>query len=142
MLLITACVCERRSLAADRGRPVWPQPAGLEPEQRGVQNMYAIVKIKDKQFRVEPEAMLTVPLLENNVGDVVDLDDVLLCSDGQDVKVGNPRLSGVSIKAEVLRHVLAEKVVVFKKKRRKNYRRKRGHRQPVTEIRIKQIVGD
>ena len=104
--------------------------------------MYAIVKIKDKQFRVEPGAHLTVPLLEQAVGDEVDFDEVLLSSDGQEVKVGTPHLAGASIKAEILRHVLSDKIVVFKKKRRKNYRRKRGHRQPATEIRIKQIIGD
>jgi large subunit ribosomal protein L21 len=102
--------------------------------------MYAVVKIQDRQFRVEPEAVLCVPLLDSEIGATVSFDEVLLTSDGNEVKVGAPHLAGCSVTAEVVRHGLASKIVVFKKKRRKNYRRRKGHRQPFTEVRVKQII--
>jgi large subunit ribosomal protein L21 len=103
--------------------------------------MYAIVKIGKRQFRVEPQMRLEVPRLQSEVGTTVQFDEVLLASDGQEVKVGDPVLAGLSVEAEVVKHGLSRKVVVFKKKRRKNYRRKKGHRQPFTEIEVKSIVG-
>jgi large subunit ribosomal protein L21 len=102
--------------------------------------MYAVVKIKNQQFRVEPEYRVTVPSLDQEVGTTVNFDEVLLLSDGDEIKVGDPVLPGCSVAAEVLGHGLSRKIVVFKKKRRKNYRRKKGHRQPFTEILIKEIV--
>ncbi len=102
--------------------------------------MYAIVKISNQQFRVEPEAQLRVPLLAAEPGAKVTFDDVLLCSDGDQVRVGTPRLEGCTVAAEVLRHGLGAKVLVFKKKRRKNYRRTKGHRQDFTEIKITGIT--
>jgi large subunit ribosomal protein L21 len=104
--------------------------------------MYAVIKIKGQQFPVEAETRLEVPRLENEVGATVQFDEVLLLRDGDDVKVGDPVVAGCSVSAEVLRHGRGSKVVVFKKKRRKNYRRKRGHRQPFTEILIKEIVSN
>ncbi len=101
--------------------------------------MYAVVKIKGQQFRVEPGTRLQVPLLTDEVGADVTFDEVLLLADGEDVKVGTPNVDGASVAAEVLRHGRSRKVVVFKRKRRKNYRRKKGHRQPFTEVSIKGI---
>jgi large subunit ribosomal protein L21 len=98
--------------------------------------MYAVVKIKGQQFRVEPGNKLQVPLLEDEIGANVTFDEVLMLSDGADVKVGSPIVAGASVAAEVLRHGRSRKIVVFKSKRRKNYRRKKGHRQPFTEINI------
>jgi large subunit ribosomal protein L21 len=98
--------------------------------------MYAIVSIKDHQFRVEPDAKLQVPQLEGDEGTRLSFDQVLLFSDGTSTTVGTPQVSGCTVTAEILRHGLAKKVNVFKKKRRKNYRRNKGHRQPFTEIRI------
>lgn len=103
--------------------------------------MYAVVKIKGMQFRVEPGIKLQVPLLEGAEGSDVTFDEVLLVSDGQDVKVGAPTVAGYSVAAHVLRHGRSRKVVVFKRKRRKNYRRKKGHRQPFTEVNITGING-
>ena len=102
--------------------------------------MYAVVKIKSQQFRVEPNLRLEVPLLEAEVGAQVTFDEVLLFCDGEQVQVGSPAVSGCTVAAEVLRHGRDEKVIVFKKKRRKNYRRTRGHRQHFTEIRVTNIV--
>ncbi len=102
--------------------------------------MYAIVNIMSQQFKVEPEATLQVPLMKGEAGDAVNFDEVLLYNDGQDVKVGTPTVEGCSVSAEILRHGMGRKVSVFKKKRRKNYRRNKSHRQAFTEIRIKGIT--
>ena len=101
--------------------------------------MYAIVNIKDVQFRVEPEATLQVPLMDAEPGTAVTLDQVLLLSNDGSISVGAPHVEGCSVAAEIVRHGLGDKVRVFKKKRRKNYRRNKGHRQPFTEIVIKSI---
>ena len=103
--------------------------------------MYAVVKIKGQQFRVEPDTTLQVPLLADEVGARLNFDEVLMVSDGASVKVGVPTVAGAAVKAEVLSHGLSRKIVIFKKKRRKNYRRKTGHRQPFTSIRITGITG-
>ncbi len=101
--------------------------------------MYAVVKIKGQQYRVEPGITLQVPLLDDEIGADVTFDEVLMFSDGEDIKVGSPTVAGATVAAEVLRHGRSRKVIVFKFKRRKNYRRKKGHRQPFTEVSIKGI---
>ena len=101
--------------------------------------MYAIVNIKDVQFRVEPAAKLQVPLMDLEPGSSVTFDKILLLSNGQEISVGAPHVEGCTVAAEILRHGLGDKVRVFKKKRRQNYRRNKGHRQPFTEIVIKSI---
>ena len=98
--------------------------------------MYAIVEIGGKQFKVQKDAKVYVPRMKAEVGDSVTLDSVLLVSGDDGVTVGAPTVSGASVTAEVLDHVLADKVIVFKKKRRKGYRVKNGHRQPYTQISI------
>ena len=104
--------------------------------------MYAVVKIKNQQYRVSPDLTIQVPLHDKNeVGDTLNFDEVLLISDGEDTKVGTPVIEGASVAAEVLGHGRSRKIVVFKKKRRKNYRRKNGHRQQYTEIKITGISG-
>ena len=103
--------------------------------------MYAVVKIKGQQFRVEPGSKLQVPLLEDEVGASVSFDEVLMLAEGEDVKVGQPHVEGASVAAEVLRHGRSRKITVFKFKRRKNYKRKKGHRQPFTELSITGING-
>ncbi len=101
--------------------------------------MYAIVNIKAVQFRVEPEVTLQVPLMDMEPGTAVTFDEVLLLSNDGTISVGAPHVAGCTVAAEILRHGLGDKVRVFKKKRRKNYRRNKGHRQPFTEIKIKSI---
>jgi large subunit ribosomal protein L21 len=98
--------------------------------------MYAIVRIGGLQFKATPNAILRVPKLEAEVGGSVTFGDVLLWSDGKSTQVGSPLVAGKSVSGEVVRHGRADKIVVFKKKRRKNYRRKNGHRQWYTEIRL------
>lgn len=99
--------------------------------------MYAIVSVSGMQLKATPNGTLRVPRLEVEVGGEVTLDRVLLWSDGKTVEVGQPFVEGKALRAEVLRHGKDDKVIVFKKKRRKKYRRKNGHRQPFTEIRLK-----
>ena len=101
--------------------------------------MYAVVEIVGKQFKVAPSEKVKVPRLKAEVGQEVNFDKVLLVSDNGTVKVGNPTVEGTKVEAKVLSHGKDEKVIVFKKKRRKGYRVKRGHRQGYTEIEISKI---
>ncbi|WP_420454215.1 50S ribosomal protein L21 [Rubrivirga sp.] len=98
--------------------------------------MYAIVEIGGKQFKAAEGDRLYVPRLQAEVGDSVTFDRVLLTSGDSGVSVGAPTVGGASVTAEVLGHVKGDKVIVFKKKRRKGYRVKNGHRQPYTQIKI------
>ena len=98
--------------------------------------MYAVVKIADQQFRVQSDERLIVPRLDGEAGGKVEFSQVLLYSNGEDVRIGTPVVEGCHVAAEIVRQGRGRKIVVFKKKRRKNYRRKRGHRQLFTEIRI------
>lgn len=98
--------------------------------------MYAIVEIGGKQFKVAENTKLYVPKMEAEADDTVTFDRVLLVSSDTGVQVGVPTVEGASISATVLGHVKADKVVVFKKKRRKGYRVKRGHRQQYTQVQI------
>jgi large subunit ribosomal protein L21 len=98
--------------------------------------MYAIVEIGGKQFKVADQAKLYVPKLSANADETVTFDRVLLVSSDDGVQVGAPTVEGVSVSAKVLGHVKGDKIVVFKKKRRKGYRVKRGHRQQYTQIQI------
>jgi len=106
--------------------------------------MYAVVRTGGKQYRVETGDVIQVERLAGEVGDVLDIADVLMLGgDGVDggVKVGTPVVDGAAVRAEVLDQIKAPKVIIFKKKRRKNHRRKRGHRQPLTVLRIGDIAG-
>lgn len=103
--------------------------------------MYAVFQTGGKQFRAEPGARLRIPSLQAEPGEKVTFDRVLLAGDGaDDVRVGTPVLDGASVTAEVIRHGRDKKLIVFKRKRRKNYRRKQGHRQGFTEIRIDEVA--
>jgi large subunit ribosomal protein L21 len=101
--------------------------------------VYAVVNLAGKQFTVSPEDNIRVPLLDIEVGSTIQCDDVLLYSDGKDVRVGRPKVDGVKVTAEVVRHGREKKILVFKKKRRKGYRRKNGHRQDFTLLKIMDI---
>ena len=101
--------------------------------------MYAIIRTGGKQFRAEPGKTLRIPSLDVEPGSTLTFDDVLLGADGDSVKVGTPAVAGAAVSAEVVRHGRGEKIVIFKHKRRKNYRRKQGHRQGFTEVRIGEI---
>ena len=100
---------------------------------------YAIIRTGDKQFRAEPGSILKVPSLDAEVGDKVTFDQVLLAANDDGVQVGAPTVAKASVTAEVLEHGLGEKITIFKWKRRKNYRKKQGHRQGHTVVRIGDI---
>ena len=102
--------------------------------------MYAVVEINGKQYRAEKGAKLTVDKMDAEPGSGVELDKVLLVS-GDEVKVGAPYVEGASIKATVVEEIKGDKVIVFKYKPKKDYRRTRGHRQPYTVLQIEDIIG-
>ena len=101
--------------------------------------MLAIVEIAGLQYKVEQNQKLFVNRLKGEKGDKVSFEKVLLTIDGA-ITVGAPAVEGVSVQAEILDHVQADKVIVFKKKRRKGYRKLNGHRQQFSEVRVKEII--
>lgn len=103
--------------------------------------MYAIVDIAGKQFKVEKDQKLYVHRLQDEEGKSVTFDNVMLTDEAGKVNVGTPSLKGVSVVAKVIQHLKGDKVIVFKKKRRKGYRVKNGHRQSLTQIQIESIKG-
>lgn len=103
--------------------------------------MYAIVEIAGQQFKVEKDKKLFVHLLEAEAGSSLDFEKVLLVDNGEKVTVGTPTVKGAKVTAKVLEHVQGDKVIVFKKKRRKGYKKKNGHRQQFTQIQVETIVG-
>ncbi|CAN5483735.1 hypothetical protein BH11BAC2_BH11BAC2_17140 [soil metagenome] len=102
--------------------------------------MYAIVSIAGQQFKVEENSPVFVHRLEANEGDQVQFDQVLLVDNNGSVKVGAPLLSGAKVTAKVLSHLKGDKVLIFKKKRRKGYQKMNGHRQQFTKIQIETIT--
>lgn len=102
--------------------------------------MFAIVEIAGLQYKIEQNQKLFVNRLKGDKGDKVSFDKVLLTVDGT-VTVGAPAVSGVAVEAEILDHIQADKVIIFKKKRRKGYAKKNGHRQLLTQIQIVSIGG-
>ena len=103
--------------------------------------MYAVIKTGGKQYRVAAEEVLTVEKIAGDAGSTVEFTEVLMLAGSGEPKVGKPLLSGAKVTAEVVEQGRARKVIAFKKRRRKNSRCKRGHRQEQTTIRIKEIIG-
>jgi large subunit ribosomal protein L21 len=101
--------------------------------------MYAIIRTGGKQYQVAAGDTLRVEKLQGNVGDTVELSDVLLVADGEDIKIGQPVVEGATVVAKIAEQGKAKKVLVFKMKRRKGYRVKRGHRQQYTALTIEEI---
>jgi large subunit ribosomal protein L21 len=101
--------------------------------------MYAIIRTGGKQFRAEPGQTIKVPSLAAEVGDEVTFEDILVASTDDGIQVGAPTVSGLKVTGEVVEHGKGKKIIVFKWKRRKNYRRKQGHRQKFTAVRIGEI---
>jgi large subunit ribosomal protein L21 len=102
--------------------------------------MYAVFETGGKQYRAEPGIKVRIPSLQAEPGSTVTFDRVLLAGDGSSVKVGAPLVGGATVTAEVLRHGRDKKVIIFKRKRRKGYRKKQGHKQGFTEIRVNQVA--
>ncbi|MEN8116446.1 MAG: 50S ribosomal protein L21 [Bacteroidota bacterium] len=103
--------------------------------------MYAIVEIAGQQFKVEKDKKLFVHHLDAEAGDSVDFEKVLLVDNDGKVAVGTPTVKGAKVTAKVLEQVKGDKVIVFKKKRRKGYKKLNGHRQQFTQIQVETIVG-
>jgi large subunit ribosomal protein L21 len=101
--------------------------------------MFAVVEVAGKQYKVAPKDQIMVPTLNEKPGTKIRLDRVLMVGDDKTVTVGRPLVSGASVEATVVEHDKMDKVIVFKKKRRKGYRVKRGHRQGYSQIEILSI---
>ena len=102
--------------------------------------LYAIVKSGDKQFHVELGMKIELPLFDAQPGDDIELNEVLLCSNGDEVVIGTPLIEKAIVKATVLGESKGDKIVVFKMKRRKKYRNKTGHRQTYTSVKITEMI--
>ena len=102
--------------------------------------MYAIVEIAGQQFKVEKDRKVYVHRLAAEEGAQIEFDSVLLVDNDGQVKIGTPKVEGAKVTAKVLSHLKGDKVIIFKKKRRKTFERKNGHRQQFTEVSVKEIV--
>ncbi len=102
--------------------------------------MFAVIKTGGKQYRVAANDVLTIEKLEAAAGDKIEFTEVLVIGEGADAKIGVPFVKGASVKAEVVEHNRGKKVIAFKKRRRQNSKRSRGHRQHHTVVRITDIV--
>ena len=111
----------------------------LQQEVLKTNNMFAIVEIAGQQFKVAKDQKVFVHRLDAKTGDKVSFDQVYMLADGDKVSVGAPAVANASVEAKVVRHLKDDKVIVFKKKRRKGYRVKNGHRQSLTEILIESV---
>ncbi|MGK6315148.1 50S ribosomal protein L21 [Neorhizobium sp. CSC1952] len=103
--------------------------------------MFAVIKTGGKQYRVAANDVLTIEKLEAEAGAVIEFNEVLVVGEGADAKIGAPFVSGATVKAEVVEHNRGKKVLSFKKRRRQNSKRIRGHRQHHTVVRITDILG-
>ena len=103
--------------------------------------MFAVIKTGGKQYRVAANDVLTIEKLEAEAGAVIEFNEVLVVGEGADAKIGAPFVSGATVKAEVVEHNRGAKVISFKKRRRQNSKRIRGHRQHHTVVRITDILG-
>lgn len=101
---------------------------------------YAIIRTGGKQFHVETGKKYRIPTVVGEAGGSIEFNDVLFGSDGQNVRTGIPLLSGAKVTGEIVKHGRADKIIVFKMKRRKNYAKKQGHRQGFTEVQINDIT--
>jgi large subunit ribosomal protein L21 len=101
--------------------------------------MYAIVEIAGAQVKVEKNKQVHTPLLQGNEGEIVEFENVLLLDNAGEVKVGAPTVKGAKVTGKILSHLKADKVIVFKKKRRKTYQKLNGHRQNFTKVLIEDI---
>ena len=101
--------------------------------------MYAVIKTGGKQHRVSEGDEIAVEKIDGGKGDIVFFDEVLMVSRGEDIKVGTPYLTGAKVSGEIIEQIKANKINVFKMKRRKGFKKKTGHRQKLTRMKIKKI---
>jgi large subunit ribosomal protein L21 len=104
--------------------------------------MYAVIRTGGKQYKVAPQDVLEIEKIEGSAGDAVNFSDVLMVAGDGEPNVGSPLVSGALVSAEVVDQHRGPKIIIFKKKRRQNYRRKNGHRQNLTTVRILEILTD
>lgn len=103
--------------------------------------MYAVIETGGKQYRVQEGDTIFIEKVAGNEGEDYSFDKVLLISNDEDIKVGKPYVEGVSVNGTILEQGKGKKIVVFKFKRKKDYRKKQGHRQPYTKVKIEKIIG-
>jgi large subunit ribosomal protein L21 len=103
--------------------------------------MYAVIKTGGKQYKVAENDLVTVERIAGEAGDKVTIDQVLATGTGGDLKIGTPTLAGATVSAEIVGQTRGDKVIIFKKRRRQNSRRKNGHRQDLTVLKITGIAG-
>lgn len=101
--------------------------------------MFAVIRTGGKQYKIAKDDLIAVEKLAGEPGATIELREVLMVGDGADISTGTPLVAGASVSAELVEHRRADKIIVFKKKRRQNYRRKNGHRQHQTVLRITEI---
>jgi large subunit ribosomal protein L21 len=101
--------------------------------------MFAVIRTGGKQYKVAPDDVIAVEKLAGEPGATIELAEVLMVGDGATVSAGAPLVAGASVSATLVEHRRADKIIIFKKKRRHNYRRKNGHRQAITVLRIDEI---
>jgi large subunit ribosomal protein L21 len=103
--------------------------------------MYAVIKTGGKQYRVSTDDVLNIERLQGETSSTIEFADVLMVGSGDNVKVGTPTVAGAKVVAELVEQTRGPKLIAFKKRRRKSSRRKKGHRQDLTKVRITEIVG-
>ncbi|MBI5183733.1 MAG: 50S ribosomal protein L21 [Nitrospinae bacterium] len=103
--------------------------------------MFAVIESGGRQYRISKGDIIRVEKLKGNIGEEVILDNVLMVGNGEDIFIGNPRVDNARIVSKIIRHGQGKKIIIFKHKRRKNYRKKQGHRQPFSEVKITEIEG-
>jgi large subunit ribosomal protein L21 len=103
--------------------------------------MYAVIKTGGKQYRVAANDVLEIEKLDGEAGSTLEFTNVLMVGEGGSVKVGTPTVAGAKVTAELVAQTRGPKLIAFKKRRRKNSRRKKGHRQDLTRVRITDIIG-
>lgn len=101
--------------------------------------MYAVIRTGGKQYKVQEEQVLRIEKLDGSEGSEVEFDDILMYSDGETISLGSPKIENAVVKAHILEQAKGKKEIVFKYKRRKGYRRMKGHRQHYTEVKIDSI---
>src|SRR5262245_32587420 len=129
-------------LVGPPGRPRADRRRSFQPRTRTETVMFAVIRTGGKQYRVAPNDIIEVEKIAGKPGDIVELAEVILLGGEGGPKTGSPTIAGAIAAGEVIAQTRSEKIVVFKKKRRTNYRRKKGHRQLLTALRITEILTD
>src|SRR5581483_9804175 len=127
--------CNHNTIRLEKAGPGWSRVPGLNARK----TMFAVIKAGGKQYRVAEDQVLKVEGVKGEPGTIVQLGEVIMLG-GDKPQIGNPTVSGASVAAEIIEHGRGPKVIAFKKRRRKNSRRKRGHRQDFVLIRISEIL--